>query len=226
MRVPRRKGDCQGTVMPLLKGTGVVAVVHRQNKPHVLRFEGADQVTVLQVKEAFAAVTNLPPSHQRLVCGSRELPDGLFLGRGAGASARSHELQCLARVLGGKGGFGAMLRSARGGLDSKKTTNFDAMRDLSGRRMRHVNNEAKLAEWIAGEPERKREREAEKRARERLKEEQKQVHVFSERQYHQTVESVRDTVAGGVAVGIIAAKKRHLSLPTRQPSGWMHDEML
>ena len=38
------------------------------------------------------------------------------------------------------------------------TDNFDACRDLSGRRMRHVNADAKLAEWAAGA----RERELEK----------------------------------------------------------------
>ena len=192
-----------------MKFAGVVAVVRQHNKPHVLRFEGVEQITVLQLKEALAGLTNLPPSHQRLVCGARELPDGLSLGRARpGAPARPHELEFLARVVGGKGGFGAMLRSARGGLDSKKTTNFDAMRDLSGRRMRHVNNEKKVAEWVAGAPERERQAEAEQAEKGRLKRERQQVHVFAERQYAQTVESVRDTVAGGVAVGIIAAKKR------------------
>lgn len=46
----------------------------------------------------------------------------------------------------GKGGFGALLRGQGGG---HKTTNFDDCRDLNGRRLRHLKNEMKLAEWYA-----------------------------------------------------------------------------
>ncbi len=49
------------------------------------------------------------------------------------------------RLLGGKGGFGALLRS---GARASHTQNFDACRDLSGRRLRHVTADEKLA----GEP--------------------------------------------------------------------------
>ena len=41
--------------------------------------------------------------------------------------------------MGGKGGFGSMLRAI--GAQIEKTTNHEACRDLSGRRMRDVNNE-------------------------------------------------------------------------------------
>lgn len=46
---------------------------------------------------------------------------------------------------GGKGGFGSLLRS----MNPKKqpTENFEACRDLSGRRLRTINNEARLEEW-------------------------------------------------------------------------------
>lgn len=43
------------------------------------------------------------------------------------------------RLCGGKGGFGSMLRAL--GAQIEKTTNREACRDLSGRRMRDVNNE-------------------------------------------------------------------------------------
>ncbi|CAE7351938.1 sde2 [Symbiodinium sp. CCMP2592] len=49
------------------------------------------------------------------------------------------------RLLGGKGGFGSLLRSQKGG---KKTTNFDAMRDLNGRRVRHVKAVERIKEWL------------------------------------------------------------------------------
>jgi len=47
---------------------------------------------------------------------------------------------------GGKGGFGANLKSS-GKSGGKGTTNFSACRDLSGRRLRHVENEKALKKW-------------------------------------------------------------------------------
>jgi hypothetical protein len=40
------------------------------------------------------------------------------------------------RLCGGKGGFGTMLRSMGGRMASQKSTNLDACRDLSGRRLK------------------------------------------------------------------------------------------
>lgn len=48
---------------------------------------------------------------------------------------------------GGKGGFGAMLRSMGKGAGCKPTTNFGACRDLNGRRLRHVNQQVAMEKW-------------------------------------------------------------------------------
>jgi hypothetical protein len=45
----------------------------------------------------------------------------------------------LPRIPGGKGGFGSMLRAI--GAQIEKTTNREACRDLSGRRLRDINEE-------------------------------------------------------------------------------------
>ncbi|CAF1061799.1 unnamed protein product [Adineta ricciae] len=50
------------------------------------------------------------------------------------------------RILGGKGGFGSLLRSF--GKQILISKNKEACRDLNGRRMRDVNNEKKLQEWM------------------------------------------------------------------------------
>eukprot|EP00927_Polykrikos_kofoidii_P064016 TRINITY_DN589_c0_g1_i1.p1 TRINITY_DN589_c0_g1~~TRINITY_DN589_c0_g1_i1.p1 ORF type:complete len:349 (+),score=91.38 TRINITY_DN589_c0_g1_i1:56-1048(+) len=59
-------------------------------------------------------------------------------------------MPCAVRVifslLGGKGGFGALLRKQMG--QGKKTTNFDAMRDLSGRRLRHAKAVERIKGWM------------------------------------------------------------------------------
>ena len=49
------------------------------------------------------------------------------------------------RLKGGKGGFGTSLRLQQ--ATKKQTKNFDACRDLQGRRLRKVNQERQLNEW-------------------------------------------------------------------------------
>ncbi|KAI9908014.1 hypothetical protein PsorP6_003697 [Peronosclerospora sorghi] len=48
---------------------------------------------------------------------------------------------------GGKGGFGAMLRSMGKATGAKITSDFGACRDLHGRRLRHVNQEVAILKW-------------------------------------------------------------------------------
>lgn len=67
------------------------------------------------------------------------------------------------RLLGGKGGFGSMLRAIGAQID--KTNNREACRDLSGRRMRDVNNEKQLKEWVAKKAEKEKEREEKRKER-------------------------------------------------------------
>lgn len=50
-------------------------------------------------------------------------------------------------VKGGKGGFGALLKAKSKQRGVKPTTDFGACRDLSGRRLRHVNDEILLQRW-------------------------------------------------------------------------------
>ncbi|KAL3615709.1 hypothetical protein CASFOL_041370 [Castilleja foliolosa] len=75
----------------------------------------------------------------------------------------------LLRLRGGKGGFGSLLRGAATKAGQKKTNNFDACRDMSGRRLRHVNAEKKLEEWRAGAEERKLEKMAEEYIKKKTK---------------------------------------------------------
>ncbi|GMI46589.1 hypothetical protein TrCOL_g11104 [Triparma columacea] len=57
------------------------------------------------------------------------------------------EPQLVAPLMGGKGGFGALLKAVGKRAGKKKTTDFGACRDLNGRRLRHVNDEIKLERW-------------------------------------------------------------------------------
>ena len=54
-------------------------------------------------------------------------------------------------LVGGKGGFGALLRIQARQRGKKTTTDFGSCRDLSGRRLRHVNDEKILEKWSESE---------------------------------------------------------------------------
>lgn len=98
----------------------------------VLTFDGTS-ATALQIKARVATGSGVAIECQRLVCAAHELRDEAVIASPSNTT-RPCEVECVLRLRGGKGGFGAMLRNQRGGLNAKKTTNFDAMRDLSGRR--------------------------------------------------------------------------------------------
>jgi len=114
---------------------------------------------------------------------------------------------------GGKGGFGSMLRSI--GAQIERTTNHEAMRDLSGRRQRDVNNERRLKDYIAGQADRERENEEKKEKKlEKLRRiangENKCKHDFSDPSYDkarsETEEKIHDAVEA--AMGAIASTSR------------------
>ncbi|XP_015792189.1 replication stress response regulator SDE2 [Tetranychus urticae] len=67
-------------------------------------------------------------------------------------------------LLGGKGGFGSMLRAI--GAQIEKTTNKEACRDLSGRRLRDINAEKRFKEWVSKKG--NEEAEKEKKRKEKL----------------------------------------------------------
>tara|TARA_B110000090_G_scaffold181292_1_gene206688 strand:- start:142 stop:744 length:603 start_codon:yes stop_codon:yes gene_type:complete len=50
-------------------------------------------------------------------------------------------------IRGGKGGYGALLRIQSKRKGNKQTTDFGACRDLTGRRLRHVNDEKIIEKW-------------------------------------------------------------------------------
>jgi len=89
-----------------------------------------------------------------------------------GVSAGS-TMHLVLRLRGGKGGFGALLRGQ--GRDGKVTSNFDAMRDLQGRRIRHSKCEEKLEEWREKQHERDLEKIAQRHITELLREQRKEA---------------------------------------------------
>ncbi|KAK2817639.1 hypothetical protein Q5P01_025830 [Channa striata] len=130
------------------------------------------------------------------------------------------------RLCGGKGGFGSMLRAL--GAQIEKTTNREACRDLSGRRLRDVNHEKEMAEWLKKQSE--REAEKEQRRLERLQrklaeprhqftdpEFQQQCHDLSERLEDSVLKGLQASSSSQVKVDDVLAAKRLNSDQSQEP---------
>lgn len=99
-------------------------------------------LTVDELKDELEALCGVPAAEQMLSSPSCDL---LLLQGGALALDEYAMVYVRMRCMGGKGGFGAMLRgqASRPGM-KKAESNTGAMRDLSGRRLRHVEQEAQV----------------------------------------------------------------------------------
>ncbi|KAK1348674.1 Autophagy 6 [Heracleum sosnowskyi] len=129
-------------------------------------------IQITQIKTLIHSITSIPPHHQLL------LSDGKLLQEPDEFIHLTHPINPIAlllRLRGGKGGFGSLLRGAGTIAGQKKTSNFDACRDLNGRRLRHVNAEKKMEEWNAEAGERRLEKVAEEFIKKQVKEGKKQA---------------------------------------------------
>lgn len=124
-------------------------------------------------------------------------------------------------TLGGKGGFGSLLRAI--GAQIEKTTNRDACRDLSGRRIRDVKREEDLKKLIALQEKLQEERKRRKKEKlERLKKKldstasasiQELVNMFQDHEYNKRRLEIGDIIEAAVDKGIINFKKRQHDEP-------------
>lgn len=124
------------------------------------------------------------------------------------------------RLKGGKGGFGSMLRAL--GAQIEKTTNREACRDLSGRRLRDVNHEKEMAEWLKKQSE--REAEKEQRRLERLQKKLAEPkHNFTDSQYtqqcHELSERLEDSVMKGLQASCSSAVRAETSKRPSEEGG-------
>ncbi|XP_024431880.2 splicing regulator SDE2 [Desmodus rotundus] len=112
------------------------------------------------------------------------------------------------RLRGGKGGFGSMLRAL--GAQIEKTTNREACRDLSGRRLRDVNHEKAMAEWVKQQAE--REAEKEQKRLERLQRKLAEPrHCFTNPTYLQQCHEMAERLEDSVLKGMQAASSKVVS---------------
>ncbi|XP_050306144.1 replication stress response regulator SDE2 [Anthonomus grandis grandis] len=152
-------------------------------------------------------------------------------GRKLTAEPINGHIQVIPRLLGGKGGFGSMLRAI--GAQIEKTTNREACRDLSGRRLRDINEEQRLKKWVSQQAEREKEaKEKKKKKLEKLLEKPK--HEFKDEEYDKERESlpeqVEDAVLKGLEAGCSTTKRKpdesdKSKIPKKKPKLWIDSEL-
>ncbi|CAO2183247.1 unnamed protein product [Urochloa humidicola] len=118
--------------------------------------------------DAVASLSRVPAAALRLVTGRLDVSHSSVLA--SAADGQFPSASALLRLRGGKGGFGSLLRGAASKAGQKKTSNFDACRDINGRRLRHVNAERRLEEWKAEAADRQLEKLAEDFIKKKAKE--------------------------------------------------------
>ncbi|GIY40294.1 replication stress response regulator SDE2 [Caerostris extrusa] len=128
---------------------------------------------------------------------------------------------------GGKGGFGSMLRAI--GAQIEKTTNREACRDLSGRRLRDINEEQRLKKWISKESEREAEKTRRRKERiERLK--SKPKHNFVDFQYEKEISQLPERIDDALSAGLQKANKRPeatescSAVPSKKKRLWLEED--
>lgn len=122
-------------------------------------------------------------------------------------------------LLGGKGGFGSLLRAI--GAQIEKTTNRDACRDLSGRRLRDIKREDELRKLLELKEKLEEERREKKKAKlEKLKKQsekskesasiQELVAMFDDHAFNKRRLELSEILDAAVEKGLVNAKKRGL----------------
>ncbi|CAG2111557.1 unnamed protein product [Medioppia subpectinata] len=106
---------------------------------------------------------------------------------------------------GGKGGFGSMLRAI--GAQIEKTTNREACRDLTGRRLRDINEEKRIKEWIKKEALRKKEMD-ERRIQKLKKRAEKPKAEFNDIDFERQRAEIPDIVDEALQYGLQLRQKQ------------------
>ncbi|KAL2345900.1 hypothetical protein Fmac_007185 [Flemingia macrophylla] len=170
------------------------------------------------IKDRLFQLTGIPAQHQRLVTGCRHLNDDRSAIQCSPEDGNMFpSVRLLLRLKGGKGGFGSLLRGAATKAGQKKTNNFDACRDMSGRRLRHVNAEKRLEEWKAGEEERRLEKVAEEFLKKQIKKGKGKGKGLADGEAHKYVAKYREDSERCVAEVALSVKEA-LTAKRKTPS--------
>ncbi|KAJ1982285.1 hypothetical protein H4R35_000376 [Dimargaris xerosporica] len=201
--------------VPLVMPTGEVGPQTLTYDPQAQGWTTATTLTAL--KQALARDLGIPVARQRLSATSGlALPDHCLFVQEA-----QHEAYWACRmaltVCGGKGGFGSMLRAQGGKMSSHKTTNFDACRDLAGRRLKSKKMADAILESMSEEEKRKADRRSkmQKKIRKGLDEQPPKRHLFDDPNFFKNTEKMGADMKHSVQAALKSATTTgNVSSPT------------
>ena len=121
-----------------------VQIVVDFNSKHSLDFN--ESPSGRQVRQQLSILEGIPEEFILLLVDGQFLQDDEFVSQSESSTVYLRAV-INGGLAGGKGGFGAMLKAQSKLSGKKKTVDFGACRDLSGRRLRHVNDEKILQKW-------------------------------------------------------------------------------
>ncbi|XP_066137510.1 splicing regulator SDE2-like [Euwallacea fornicatus] len=152
-------------------------------------------------------------------------------GKKVTSNPLSGKIDVIVKLRGGKGGFGSMLRAI--GAQIEKTTNREACRDLSGRRLRDINKEQRLKKWVAQQADReKEEKEKKKKKLEKMLEEPK--YDFKDEDYDKNRSDLPEKIENAVLQGLEAScsglkrkseNGKGKAVPKKKPKLWLDSEL-
>ncbi|KAG9330033.1 hypothetical protein JZ751_027466 [Albula glossodonta] len=169
--------------------------------------------SVGDLSEAFSRERGIPHSHFYVKSNGKLLGDDEKLHMGGWYRLEP-------RLCGGKGGFGSMLRAL--GAQIEKTTNREACRDLSGRRLRDVNHEKEMAEWLKKQAD--REAEKEQRRMERLQRKLAEPkHYFTDPEYEKQCHEMSERMEESIQKGLQALSSEAAGGSRKRPAPYGAD---
>ncbi|KAF8932391.1 hypothetical protein BGZ58_007089 [Dissophora ornata] len=191
------------------------------SNPVAITFPESSSPSLLDLKHHLYDLYQIPVEDQRIqTAGGLPLStgddqdDGQVLLFEDTLSEQQQRIKCFGlsmRLGGGKGGFGSMLRAQGGRMSSQKSTNTDACRDLSGRRIKTVNDAKKMAEYVQAEPEREKVRKEnlKRKIEEKLElaERPTRKHRFEDSKFFDESEEQVEEVKSAVAAAIKESMK-------------------
>jgi len=170
-------------------------------------FAGA--TTILEIESELQQIVGLNPTDIYLIQNGKNLNQTSTL-------LPSLDVHAELRQLGGKGGFGSMLRAI--GAQIEKTTNREACRDLSGRRLRDINEEKRLKTWL--DSQKNRDQEIEDKQKSKIEKLQaKPKHVFKDEAYEQARTDLTQNIADSVEEGFKKAAEQEARLGVKRSAG-------
>lgn len=98
-----------------------------------------NEISVEDLKTELESLSGIPSDMQKLIKGGHYLQDKENVCTGGSFTV----IQLSLSLLGGKGGFGANLKRLGGRMSRKGASNYEACRDLSGRRLRTLHDAQK-----------------------------------------------------------------------------------